>query len=104
MFGFFSSIPSISTEELARKTDKSFILLDVRTPPEYRSGHIKNAKNIPVNKIESYEQDKNEEIYVICQSGVRSKQASRILKKKGYKVINVRGGMSRWNGPTRGGK
>lgn len=39
-----------------------------------------------------------ETLYVICHSGVRSKMAAKKLKKKGYDVINVRGGMSAWTG------
>lgn len=104
MFGLFNRIPSISTNELAGKLDKDLILLDVRTPGEYQGGHIAVAKNVPLNKIADYRQKQEQPIYVICQSGMRSKQAARILKQKGYQVINVTGGMNRWSGPTRGGK
>ena len=47
MFGLFNRIPSISTSELAGKLGKNLILLDVRTPGEYRGGHIASAKNVP---------------------------------------------------------
>ncbi|WP_302373471.1 rhodanese-like domain-containing protein [Enterococcus asini] len=104
MFGLFNRIPSISTNELAGKLGKNLILLDVRTPGEYRGGHIASAKNVPLNKIADYRQKEAQPVYVICQSGMRSKQAARILKQKGYQVINVTGGMNRWTGPTRGGK
>ena len=104
MFGLFNRIPSISTSELAGKLSKNLILLDVRTPGEYRGGHIALAKNVPLNKIADYRQKEAQPVYVICQSGMRSKQAARILKQKGYQVINVTGGMNRWTGPTRGGK
>lgn len=104
MFGLFNRFPNISTNELAGKLDKDLILLDVRTPGEYRGGHIAVAKNVPLNKIADYRQKQEQPIYVICQSGMRSKQAARILKQKGYQVINVTGGMNRWSGPTRGGK
>lgn len=104
MFGLFESLPSISTNELASKLGNKLTLIDVRTPEEYRSGHIAIAKNIPLDRIGSYKQKNTEDIYVICQSGMRSKQAARILKKNGYNVINVRGGMNQWSGKTRGGK
>ncbi|MDT2758028.1 rhodanese-like domain-containing protein [Enterococcus asini] len=104
MFGLFNRIPSISTGELQQKLNKDLILLDVRTPSEYRGGHIAAAKNVPLNKIANYQQRQNEPVYVICQSGMRSKQAAKILKNKGYDVVNVTGGMNRWNGPIRGGK
>lgn len=104
MFGLFSGVPTISTNELSNKLSQKPVLLDVRTPSEYRAGHIAAAKNVPLNKIDQYQQKMTETIYVICQSGMRSKQAAKILKKKGYEVVNVTGGMNRWNGPTRGGK
>ena len=74
----FTKIDSISTSELEAKLREPIQLLDVRTPMEFRRGHIKNAKNV--------------------HSGVRSKLAAKKLKKKGYDVINVRGGMSAWTG------
>lgn len=78
-------------------------LLDVRTPSEYRAGHIPQAINVPLNKIPAYNKSANE-VYVICQSGMRSKNAAKILARKNYHVINVRGGMSQWSGQIKGGK
>jgi len=46
----------------------------------------------------SYTPATKETLYVICHSGVRSKLAAKKLKKNGYDVINVRGGMSAWTG------
>ena len=51
---------------------KEITLLDVRTPSEYRAGHIPQAINVPLNKIPAYNKSANE-VYVICQSGMRSK-------------------------------
>ena len=98
MFRFFNSVPSISVNQLQEKIKGTINLLDVRTPIEYRSGHISKAKNIPLNKVDSYKGSLTEELYVICQSGLRSKKAAKILQKKGYNVVNVRGGMNRWIG------
>ncbi|MGG5370142.1 rhodanese-like domain-containing protein [Enterococcus sp. AZ196] len=103
MFKLFQKTPVISTKDLADKLEQSITLLDVRTPEEYRRGHIAKAVNYPLNKINRY-QGKEKEVYVICQSGMRSKQAAKILKEKGYEATNVQGGMNRWQGPTRGGK
>lgn len=103
MLSLFKKNSTISTNELADKLGKSITLLDVRTPQEYRGGHITKAVNVPLDKIDRY-QGKEKEVYVICQSGMRSKQAVKILKQKGYEATNVQGGMNRWNGPTRGGK
>ena len=98
MFHLFTKIDSISTSELEQKLKKIIQLLDVRTPSEYRNGHIQGAKNVPLNEIARYAPETNEIVYVICHSGVRSKMAAKKLKKKGYDVVNVQGGMSAWTG------
>lgn len=98
MFHLFTKIDSISTSELEQKLKEKIQLLDVRTPSEYRRGHIKGAKNVPLNEIAIYTPATNETLYVICHSGVRSKMAAKKLKKKGYDVVNVQGGMSAWTG------
>ncbi|EXJ23143.1 Rhodanese-like domain protein [Alkalibacterium sp. AK22] len=103
MFGLFNRSKSISTKELETKLNSRVELLDVRMPGEYRAGHIPGAKNIPLNKIEQYQGKTNEPVHVICQSGMRSRKAASVLKKNGYDVVNVRGGMMQWNGKTRGG-
>lgn len=105
MFGLFQSIPSISTKELETLlTTQHITLLDVRNPGEYRGGHIQKANNVPLNKITTYKGKNTEPVYVICQSGMRSKNAAKQLKKMGYNVVNVRGGMNQWTGKIRGGK
>lgn len=99
---FFKSVPSISTKELEQKLKQKPFILDVREPYEFQGGHIPGAKNIPLGKIASYNTDKP--VFVICQSGMRSKRAAKQLLAKGIEVTNVSGGMSSWSGPTKGGK
>lgn len=103
MFSLFRKVPTITAHELMQKDLRHIELIDVRTPNEFSSGHIPQAKNVPLDRIHSY-QGKNKEVYVICQSGMRSKQAVTILNKKGYQATNIQGGMSQWNGKTTGGK
>lgn len=100
----FQTTKTISTLELKEKLKDSIQLIDVRTPDEYRGGHIKQAVNLPLQRIISFKGKQDKPVYVICQSGMRSKQASKELKKMGYDVINVRGGMNQWFEPTVGGK
>lgn len=88
-------IKTISTAQL--KTiinDKDKVFIDVRTPREFKARNAKQFKNIPLGSDFS-NLPKEKEIVVICQSGMRSKQACKQLRKLGYlKVTNVRGGMS----------
>lgn len=100
----FQTIQSITIAELKGKLTSSIQLIDVRTPNEYRGGHIRQAKNVPLQRITSFKGDQTESVYVICQSGMRSKQATKELKKMGYQAINIRGGMNQWLDKTTGGK
>lgn len=84
--------------ELKDRSNKQFV--DVRTPGEFKGNHIRGFKNIPLHQLsnKANELTKEQEIIVICQSGMRSQKASKILKKMGFsKVTNVKGGMNAWS-------
>ncbi len=74
--------------------DGSVTLLDTRTLGEYRRGHIEGFVNIPVDILrENLDKlDKTKPVYVICQSGLRSYIASRILAGNGFDCYNFTGG------------
>lgn len=90
-------VNSISTAQLKtiiNDNDNDKVFVDVRTPGEYKARNIRQFKNIPLGSDFS-KLPKDKEIIVICQSGMRSGQACKQLKKLGYtKVTNIRGGMS----------
>lgn len=88
-------VQSISTAQLKNVlNDKDKVFIDVRTPAEYKGRNIPQFKNMPLGS--SFDKiPKDKEVVVICQSGMRSSQACKQLKKLGYeRVTNVRGGMS----------
>lgn len=74
--------------------DGSAVLLDTRTVGEYRRGHIDGFENIPVDELRERleEVEKGKPVYVICQSGLRSYIATRILSENGYECYNFAGG------------
>ena len=74
--------------------DGSVTLLDTRTAYEYKKGHIDGYINIPVDDLRDRlcELDKSKPIYVICQSGLRSYIACRILSQNGFDCYNFSGG------------
>ena len=74
--------------------DGSVTLLDVRTVGEYSRGHLDGFKNIPVDELRGHldEIEKDKPVYVICQSGLRSYIATRILEGDGYQAYNFAGG------------
>ena len=90
---------TISTDALkGMLNDKDKVFVDVRTAGEYKARNIRQFKNIPLGSDLS-KLPKDKEVVVICQSGMRSAQACKQLKKLGYEnVTNVRGGMSAWRG------
>jgi rhodanese-related sulfurtransferase len=75
------------------------VVIDVRTPEEYNSGHIPEAELVPLQVIDgmSSELIKDKSYLIVCRSGNRSQQASEILAEKGFKdIYNMSGGMNSW--------
>ena len=74
--------------------DGSVTLLDTRTVGEFARGHIDGFTNIPVDELRERlgELDKSKPVYVICQSGLRSYIACRILAGNGFECYNFSGG------------
>ena len=74
--------------------DGSVTLLDTRTEGEYRRGHIEGFRNIPVDELRARigEIETGKPVYVICQSGLRSYIATRILEGCGFEAYNFAGG------------
>lgn len=99
----FSKVATITNKELLEKLASRPRMIDVREKHEFAAGHIPGAENIPLNKIKNYKKKETGKVYVICQSGMRSKQAVQTLKEKGYDAVNLKGGMLLWQGPTKGG-
>ena len=82
--------------------NKDYVIVDVRTPDEYKEGHIPNAINIPNETINEtvYNKlkDKNQLILIYCRSGSRSRQAAYKMQKLGYTNLVDFGGIINWKG------
>ena len=90
---------NVSVQDLANAKETNRIILDVREIDEYESGHVVDTLLIPLGELalRTSELSKDVPLYVICRSGNRSKQASEILIKAGFKdVRNVEGGIVAW--------
>ncbi len=83
--------------------DGSVTLLDARTAAEYAGGHIEGFRNIPVDELRDRldEVEQGKPVYVICQSGLRSYIACRILAGYGYETYNFAGGFRFYDAVTR---
>jgi phage shock protein E len=70
------------------------LLIDVRSPAEYKSGHLPRAINLPLNELDDcvprLTQDKNQILLLHCKTGLRSELAAQRLKRQGYaKAFNL---------------
>ena len=76
------------------RQEKDVILLDTRTVKEYSRGHALSFTNIPLDELRDnlHLLDKSKKIYVMCQSGLRSYLATRILVQNGFDAYNFIGG------------
>ncbi|MBS1174447.1 MAG: rhodanese-like protein [Burkholderiaceae bacterium] len=93
-----SQIQVNATQINAELAARQAVMLDVRTPDEYQSGHVRNALLVPhdsiAQTISSIAPDKNQTIYLYCRSGRRSGIAFDTLKGMGYTHIVNLGGLS----------
>jgi len=96
IFANFQSIDAKQALYLL-ENDNNVTLLDVRTIPEYKSGHLRDATLIPVDALREnlgmLKRDKDKKIIVYCRTGSRSVTASRILEENGFTPLNVKGGI-----------
>jgi rhodanese-related sulfurtransferase len=81
--------------------DSNVSIIDVRSPEEFKSGHIKGARLIPVSVLDSRIDElrdlKEKNVLVYCHSGGRSSMACQILLKRDFKnVSNLQGGVMGW--------
>lgn len=110
MYGYITDVKStknslqtskiIDSEEVKKQLNAPKVqLVDVRTAAEYKEGHIKGFKNIPLNSLEKNidKIDRSTPVIIHCQSGVRAAMAYSILRKHGYEnVENYSGGINDW--------
>lgn len=93
----YTTISQETAKEMM-KEEKNYIILDVRTKEEYAEGYIEGAINIPLDEIKTsiLLKDKEQIIFVYCQSGRRSKEASEKLANLGYANVYDIGGLNTW--------
>ena len=77
------------------------IFLDVRDDSEFKSGHLLNARSMPVNKLDErmheIEKYKEKDVVVYCDSGMRGTRAISKLKKNGFtRLFSLAGGLAAW--------
>lgn len=83
------------------KADTTAIILDVRTPEEYKEEHLAGAQQLDFLNSEAFDAgikllDKSHTYYVYCRSGKRSHHACMKMQKQGLKVFDMEGGILNW--------
>ncbi|MGI6181334.1 MAG: rhodanese-like domain-containing protein [Agathobaculum sp.] len=99
-FDFFRQ-PDINQGVKDYQAAPSAVLLDVRTPQEYREGRIPGSRNIPlqtIDRVPSVVQNKDIPLFVYCYSGARSRQAVGMLQRMGYTNVTNIGGIAAYSG------
>jgi phage shock protein E len=90
-FMFIRRSGQVSRKDAAELLRKGAMVVDVRRPSEFSSGHLSQAFNMPVDEIEGISReklkDKDRAILVHCKTGLRSKKAKEKLSRMGYKNV-----------------
>ena len=91
--------PPLLQQWLADSARKSPLLLDVREPWDFQTGHLEGSTLLPMNAIaaRAQELDPETETVVICHHGARSYQVAMFLERNGFsKLYNLQGGVNAW--------
>ena len=88
-------------DEMRRDRHSSTVLLDVRTAKEYGTGSLPGSVHIPLQELrtraDELKRHGDREIVCYCQTGSRSVHAAHLLRKRGFKSANMKGGIAEWN-------
>jgi phage shock protein E len=89
--GFFSNLFGGNSEALTEALSKGAEVIDVRSEMEYRGGHAKGSKNIPLGDVPRWleNQDKAKPLVFCCASGARSGKATSLAKSSGFDAVNA---------------
>ena len=90
------AVRTIRVQDLAETPDA--YIVDVREVVEYRNGHLPRARNLPMSALplRYRELPVDRPIYLVCEVGARSGQATQALAAGGWDVVNVLGGTQAW--------
>lgn len=95
-----TGVSEMSPQEARPAVEAAYAqFIDVRTPEEFNSGHAARARNIPLDTLPQNldKLEKNEPVYLICQTGKRSMKAAQMLNEAGFpKTVSIAGGTTAW--------
>ena len=94
-------VTHITVPQAVQLMNRGAVVVDVRKADDFGTGHMVNAKNVPVETLESdktkVEKYRNKNLLVVCESGTTSGRTANVLRKDGFdNVFSVKGGMRAW--------
>ena len=94
-------VTHVSAADAVRLINKGALVIDVRKPEEYESGHIVNARNVPLDRMQKGEdavhKQKGKILLAVCADGSSSGRAAGHLRKAGYEnTFSLKGGIAGW--------
>jgi rhodanese-related sulfurtransferase len=90
----------VSAADAVRLINKGALVIDVRKPDEFQTGHIVNARNVPVERVQQGDEinkKKDKILLAVCADGATSGRAAGHLRKAGYEnAFSLKGGLAGW--------
>ncbi|MFT8401220.1 MAG: rhodanese-like domain-containing protein [Lentilactobacillus diolivorans] len=94
-------INSVNTTQLEKRFKVDLIVIGVREPMELRLNHISGTINVPLSELTVKIKPLDPQLgYLMCRSGARNMRAANLVMTSGCHVVNVKGGVSAWDGPV----
>ena len=92
------TVAEVTVDTLAAARADGSLVVDVREPHEYVTGHVPGALLMPLGEVQGRRRElpPGRRVYVICASGNRSRRATDTLRLHGYDAWSVQGGTSAW--------
>lgn len=98
LFDLFARRPALSEGLEQHRNTSGAVLLDVRTPEEYRDGHLPGAKNLPLDRLDTIAEPAREPTVCLLPQRGAERQAKARLARAGYSVTDL-GGLLGYRGP-----
>jgi rhodanese-related sulfurtransferase len=94
-------VTHVSAADAVRLINKGALVIDVRKPEEFGAGHIVNARNVPLERVQkdddAISKNKSKILLAVCADGASSGRAAGALRKAGYEnAFSLKGGLSGW--------
>ena len=92
----------VTAADAVRLINKGALVIDVRKPEEFEQGHIVNARNVPLERmqkddVDAIKKQKNKILLAVCADGATSGRAAGALRRSGYEnAFSLKGGLAGW--------